>query len=342
MIKHLLPEKGNFYKANLHAHTTVSDGTLYPEEMKELYKNKGYSILACTDHEVMVPHHELTDDGFLMLTGFELGFDEAWCPDFLDARVCDLCVISLSKDNITQPFFHKTKYHDIKKNSLIKYDENEPDFEREYNFRCINEAIKICREKGFFVTYNHPTWSLEHYEDYIKYQGMNAMEICNYSSFIDGYDEYNSKAYDDFLRKGERIFCIAADDNHNRRDPACRMWDSFGAFTVIKAKELTYEAVADALIKGNFYSSQGPEIYGLWLEDDKLHIECSPADKVVCTVNKRRCMSRYNEETGLITHAVFEIKPSDGYFRVTVIDKNGLKADTNAYFTDTLEIPVTD
>lgn len=335
----LLPQNGKFYKANLHSHTTVSDGTLTPLQMKQLYKSRGYSILACTDHEMMVSHHDLTDEDFLMLTGFELGFDESGCDDFLDARVCDLCVISLDKNNNTQPFFHRTKYHNPERNGEIVFDESEKDFEREYNSDCINEAIKICREKGFFVTYNHPTWSLEHYEDYIKYHGMNAMEICNFSSFIDGYDEYNSKAYDDFLRKGERIFCIAADDNHNRRDRNCRMWDSFGAFTVIVCEKLTYECVADALLKGNFYSSQGPEIFGLWLEDGKLHVECSPADKVVCTVNKRRCMSRYNEETGEITHAVFEILPSDGYFRVTVTDKNGLKADTNAYFTDCFEIP---
>ena len=333
---YLLPEKGNFYKANLHSHSTVSDGQLSPRQMKELYKSRGYNILCCTDHEIMVPHHDLTDDEFLMLTGFELGFDESWRPDFLDARVCDLCVISLDKDNNTQPCFHRTKYHNPERNNEIIFDENEPDFEREYNSACINAAIKKCREKGFFVTYNHPCWSLEHYEDYIKYSGLSAMEICNYSSFIDGYDEYNGKAYDDFLRKGERIFCIAADDNHNRRDPEGRMWDSFGAFTVIKAQSLTYESVAEALVSGSFYSSQGPEIYSLYLDGDKLHVECSPADKVVCTVNRRRCMSRYNEQTGEITHAVFDIKPSDGYFRITVVDKKGLRADTNAYFTDEL------
>ncbi len=333
MKYYLLPEDGQFYKANLHSHSTVSDGTLTPREMKELYKSHGYSILCCTDHEIMVPHHELTDDDFLMLTGFELGFDEE-CEDFLHARVCDLCVIALDKNNVTQPCFHRTKYHNPERNCEIVFDEKEPDFEKAYDAGCINKAIEICRKKGFFVTYNHPTWSLEHYEDYIRYKGMNAMEICNFSSFIDGYDEYNSKAYDDFLRKGERIFCIAADDNHNRRDPSCRMWDSFGAFTVIKAENLSYESVADALIKGNFYSSQGPEIYGLYLENGRLFVDCSPADKITCTVNKRRCMSRYNEESGYITHGEFELYPEDGYFRVTVIDKNGLKAETNAYFTD--------
>ena len=30
MKKFLLPENGNFYKANLHCHTTISDGRLTP------------------------------------------------------------------------------------------------------------------------------------------------------------------------------------------------------------------------------------------------------------------------------------------------------------------------
>ena len=33
MIKHLLPGSGNFYKANLHCHTTISDGRKTPEEV---------------------------------------------------------------------------------------------------------------------------------------------------------------------------------------------------------------------------------------------------------------------------------------------------------------------
>ena len=41
MKKYLLPEEGQFYKANLHCHTTVSDGSLTPEEIKAAYKARG-------------------------------------------------------------------------------------------------------------------------------------------------------------------------------------------------------------------------------------------------------------------------------------------------------------
>ena len=54
MKRWLLPETGNFYKANLHLHTTVSDGVWSPEEAKRRYAERGYSILAFTDHEVFL------------------------------------------------------------------------------------------------------------------------------------------------------------------------------------------------------------------------------------------------------------------------------------------------
>ncbi len=53
MKKHLIPENGYFYKANLHCHTTISDGNKTPEQ------DMGYSIVAYTDHDILIPHNEL-------------------------------------------------------------------------------------------------------------------------------------------------------------------------------------------------------------------------------------------------------------------------------------------
>ena len=40
MKKYLLPNDVNWYRANMHCHTTHSDGQMTPEEVKELYKAK--------------------------------------------------------------------------------------------------------------------------------------------------------------------------------------------------------------------------------------------------------------------------------------------------------------
>ena len=62
MKHYLLPETGNFYKANLHCHSTCSDGQWTPEELKEQYMKQGYSIIAYTDHQLMYNHSYLTDE----------------------------------------------------------------------------------------------------------------------------------------------------------------------------------------------------------------------------------------------------------------------------------------
>ena len=72
MKKYLLPNEGTFFKANLHSHSTFSDGALTPAEMKAVYQAQGYSIVAYTDHDLMFHHRELNDNSFLALSGFEI------------------------------------------------------------------------------------------------------------------------------------------------------------------------------------------------------------------------------------------------------------------------------
>ena len=335
MKKYLLPENGNFYKANLHCHSTVSDGRWTPEQLKEEYAKRGYSIIAYTDHDIMIPHHDLTDENFLALTGFEMEFN--LYKDGTVPKTCHICFIALSPEQRKQPNWHERylfgnapKYKD----QVELYEDETPLFRR-YTPECINGAIKNAREKGFFVTYNHPVWSRETGENYNAYEGMNAMEICNFGCVIAGYLDYAPQVYDDMLAHGKRIYCIATDDNHNRFPADHPRTGSFGGFTVIKADKLDYETITKALLDGNFYSSQGPEIHSLWVEDDMIHITCSPADRVMLTCGQRRAEIVLQSELGKpVTEAAFKINPQDGYVRITVVDEKGYPADTNAYFVD--------
>ena len=338
MKKFLLPENGNFYNANLHCHSTISDGALSPEELKKIYMEKGYSIIAYTDLDIMLQHHDLTDENFLALTGFEMEFNEWNKPDFAVTKTAHLCFIALSPDQRKQPnrphdgylFGNAKKYAHL----MELYDE--PVFYRKYTPEKINTAIKNAKDKGFFVTYNHPMWSLENRENYLAYEGMDAMEICNYGCVAVGYQDYVPQIYDEMLMSGKRIFCIATDDNHNLGPVGTRKFDSFGGFTVIKADKLEYETVTKALTDGHFYASQGPEIHSLWFEDDTIHITCSPADRVILNTGVRRAACEYAENGKLLTEVSFRVTPKDEYVRITVIDEKGYPANTNAYFTDEL------
>ena len=330
MKKYLLPAEGNFYKANLHCHTTVSDGNRTPEEIKEMYISEGY------DHNIMIPHPELTDEKFLALTGYEINISTSRKGDTMQGyKTCHICLIAPNAEDTDQVCVHKTKYLNIGNNqpqmleTKVKFDRNEPDFERVYTPECINECMAKGQEKGYFVTYNHPTWSQESYPQYIAYEGMDAMEICNYGCVIAGWQDYNPRVYDDMLRAGKRIFCTATDDNHNGRHK-----DSFGGFTVIKADRLDYPTVFKALKDGHFYASQGPAIHELFIEDGNVTVKCSPARAVLLNTGIIRADIKTSDDGTPITEATFKIDPDDLYFRITVVDEKGLPADTNAYFVD--------
>lgn len=338
--KYLLPKDGSFYKANLHCHSTFSDGKKTPEELKELYKKLGYSILAYTDHDVLIPHDELNDDEFLALHGFEMEINEPKPNEpFEKIKTCHMCFIGIEPDNILQPCWHRSRYqfgNAVNYRHLVKFDDTLPDFVRSYDSDCVSTIMQTASEKGFFVTYNHPAWSLERYPDYINYKGMHAMEIFNGECLTNGHDDYNPRVYEDFLSVGNKLFCIGADDNHNFA-PDDSVYSSSGkAFTMIKADSLDYRTVTKALENGNFYASEGPEIYELWYEDGRVHVKCSEVEKIICNYAVRTTGRVFSENGTPVTEATFGIRENLGWFRITLIDKAGKRACTNAYFVDEL------
>ncbi|MBR2048043.1 MAG: PHP domain-containing protein [Oscillospiraceae bacterium] len=328
MKKYLIPPTGRFFKANLHCHTTVSDGMKTPEQIKALYTANGYSVVAFTDHDVLVPHPELQDGAFLPLNGFEAEIEEPGSADWANRKQCHLCFIAKDPENLTMPFYHRTRYiwggaeH---YRAQLRYDDSQPDYIREYSHAGISDMIRRGREAGFFVTYNHPAWSREDYPDYMGYQGMDAMEIMNYGCCCEGYLDYNPRVYDDLLHAGRKLYCIAADDNHGRIPDEC------GGWTMIKAEGLDYKSITKALELGHFYASWGPEIRDLWVEDGEIHITCAPASRIIATYGSRRSRMLQGEA---LTEGAFPLRPDDGYVRITVVDEQGRCADTNACFME--------
>ena len=344
MKYYLLPEKGNFYKANLHLHTNLSDGALSPEEVKAKYKSNGYSILAYTDHEVIIPHHDLNDEDFLTITSYELALEEDIEYTFSSVKATHLNFYAKDKDNIIPPFFDEDKISEKISGTrpYITDGMRARKYKFEYSSECINEVIAKANEEGFLVSYNHPVWNLHNYEDYKDYKGLWGVECYNHECAITGLVD-SMTPIDDLLHRGEKVFTLATDDSH-REDSCC------GGYVMIKAEELEYGAVMTALERGDFYASIGPEIKVLTLDDCCLHIECSDAAEIIVNTDKRIAYHEIAPEGGTINSKDFYInywvnenkrRPEkdrpNAYFRVTVIDKSGNRAWTNAYFYENFE-----
>ena len=88
MKKYLLPRTGKFYKANLHCHSTVSDGKLTPAELKEAYKvdslrywprQAGNDNGTITKYEIQVSND---GENFETVASGEWGFDGVVMTDW--------------------------------------------------------------------------------------------------------------------------------------------------------------------------------------------------------------------------------------------------------------------
>ena len=72
MRKEMFSENGNWYKGNLHSHTTNSDGRLRPEEAAAFYKNYGYHFVCFSEHDYYTDLREQFDcEDFILLPGVE-------------------------------------------------------------------------------------------------------------------------------------------------------------------------------------------------------------------------------------------------------------------------------
>ena len=338
-MKYLIDPNKKQYKANLHCHSILSDGKKTPEELKEMYKAEGYSVLAITDHERPAEHQHLSDDDFIMLTGYECYIrpDPSGNYDVYSGEV-HLNLFAEDPKNVGFVCFneHYAKYlrRDNALEGLTKVGSQRP---REFTTEYINEYIRTANENGYIVAYNHPYWSMQSEEEILSYEGLFSMEMCNYGSLIINGIEYNGALYDKMLLSGMRIFCHSADDNHNSVPLGHPNFDSFGAFTMIMPESFSYSSVFEAMKSGEMYSSMGPTFKEVSVDGNKLHIECSEVTHAYVYFGSKTPRHLHAVPGESITSADFEIDERAKYVRVSICDKNGNRADTRGFFKEELE-----
>ncbi len=330
-MRYLLEPKTQ-YKANLHAHTTVSDGSMSALELKQAYINRGYAVIAFTDHDVFLRHNELTDDKFLALNGYEYAIKEngashagkhlkafhlniiAKSPD-IDAQIC------FNPELITEEakrFIPFVKYHGDYYTPI-----HSPD--------GVNDVIKRAKDAGFIVNYNHPVWSMHTPSDLEGIKGLTCIETVNTNAVkILGITDQTDLIYEGFLRRGCNIFPIACDDNHNEYGMEPSLTDSFGAYTMIAADSLDYTSIMSAIENGSMYATEGPRIISIAYDNGRIIAETARTLRVTFRTIGRRSKTVYDENG--VTKASFEVMPEDVYVRLVLTDCSGRHAYSRAYY----------
>lgn len=302
------------YKVNMHTHTTVSDGSFTPEEIKKVYMEMGYSAVAFTDHQDCRPHTELTDAHFVALTGVELDFSKKDKNGLLEKAV---------HINAIYPDPQKVQIHD-----------NYP-----LDYVLMNKMIAEMKQENAFVTLNHPVWSDMSSEDILKVKGFDAMEVSNSAAtMIYGYSE-DFPMYEGYLRAGGKAIPVAGDDCHRKWEDGTGSVEYGKSFVMAQAKELSYQGILDALNAGNSYASTGLTFQEVFLEGDLLHIVCSPCCGVYVRSKLLNTRTEAVSKTDSITEVTLnigQIRKYSPYFLVALQDTKGRKAWLNPCWFDRL------
>ncbi len=289
---------GRFWKGNLHGHSTGSDGKLSAAQACAAYKAAGYDFTCVTDHfreNYGFPITDTTpfrDAAFTTIIGAELH-----APATSRGVEWHILAVGLPQD-FPPP----------------APDETGP------------QLARRARAAGAFVAIPHPHWYQLQTEDGEALDAAQAVEVLNYTSAVHTDRGDGLVFYDTMLSRGHRLGAIAVDDSHWKNG------DAFGAWVMVKASDLTPEALLSALHAGHYYASEGPEIHDISRDGNRLEIHSTPAQAILLVGAVSQSARAHGRSLTRATLPLDGFK--GGWCRAVVVDAGGRRAWSNPLWLD--------
>ena len=215
--------QSRYYKAQMHCHTTNSDGNYDPIDLINKYKDAGYEILMITDHNFVTNGASYNVPGILCINGEEITFDRHMNGFFLDHAIIP--------------------------------DENFNCQDAIYSVQAQGGLIQLNHYCAGLLTPDE--WEVSASEIMNLNNGPDILEIFNAAQELSlAHDD--KTIWDSLLTAGKIVWGGADDDFH----PAVLESIEFNhAWNMIFLDSLTENNVYQAIKNGNFYASTGVEIY---------------------------------------------------------------------------------
>ena len=307
MTQPLFDAPGRFFRGNLHTHSNRSDGVLEAEEVCRRYKAEGYDFIAMTDHFVGRYGYPITDttpyrdNRFTTILGAELHSGAQQ-----NGELWHILAVGLPADFAPS---------------------NSPDFKPVADQESGPEIAQRARDAGAFVAIAHPQWSGLTLDDALSLDAAHAVEVYNHGCAVGADRPDGFHTLELLLARGRRLDLCATDDAHFTEP------DHFGGWVMVKARENTPESLLEALKRGHYYSSQGPELRGVSFNGETATIECSPAATVIVQAQGNAAVALHGSS---MTRAEVGLGRCAGspWLRVTVIDHAGKRAWSNPFWRD--------
>ena len=236
--------QSRYYKAQMHCHSTNSDGGYSPQDLVNKYKAQGYEIMFITDHNVLTLESEVNVPEVLVIQSEELTFERHMNGFFLTEVIIP--------DNTCQNAIDAVK----QQNGLIQL-----------NHYCAGPVTE-------------DSWEVSAQEIISFTNGPDFLEIWNTGTeTIQTHDD--KSIWDEVLTTGKVVWGSATDDFH---PSALESLEFNKGWNMIWLDSLSSEAVYDALVNGRFYASTGVEISDYNVTDfgnaKNITVQCENCEKI--------------------------------------------------------------
>jgi hypothetical protein len=188
-------------------------------------------------------------------------------------------------------------------------------------------TIDAVNAAGGLTIVAHPYWHDHTVEDLLSLHGHLGIEIFNTGCWLEIQKGHSLVHWDAVLRRGQRVFGLATDDSHWVNPDYGHGW------VLVRAPRLNQPAILEALHRGEFYSTMGPEIFDVQLDGREVTVRCSPARSIFLIGDCYHCpMATHAWDGRPLIEATFTLHRQQEYLRVEVVDMDYQSAWTNAYF----------
>ncbi|HHV62460.1 MAG TPA: CehA/McbA family metallohydrolase [Firmicutes bacterium] len=283
---------GEYYKAQLHAHTTRSDGKMGVADVIRVYEDRGFRFLALTDHDKV--------------------FDPA-APDVSDVtglNGANAKILIIPGEEHTIPYILWPLGHHMLRLFVTSGTRE----------RTAQAIVDSTQKDGGLAIPCHPSWTGNlgtgewTGEELASLSGYRLMEIYNFHSNTGE----NIQRWHAVLRSrgpGSPVWGIAVDDSHEEGHIGI-------GWVMIKAKAFSLSAAKEALQGGHFYATTGPTVeFGV----ERRRIFAQAADGKVDI----RFIDFENKPVAVfrsVREASYEPVGTEGFVRVEVTDTHGRTA----------------
>jgi len=294
--------EGRFYRGNVHTHSTRSDGVREPAQVCAFYREAGYDFLCLSDH-------------FLSRFGFPVTDTRGERTNrFTTILGAEVHAGANSQDEM---------WHILAVGLPDDFCATAPDES--------GEALAArCNAAGAFVGIAHPQWSSLTIEDgRAMSPHAHAVEIYNTSSALETGRGDGVALWDALLSEGHHhLTGYATDDAHFKIADHGRAW------MMVKAEHNAPDELVAAMKAGWYYSSTGPTIHAVAMEDGEVSVETSPVHFIAAVGRGSRGVTVNAERLGeTVSRARLPLGRFAGdWVRIVAIADDGRCAWTNPIF----------